>query len=157
MTGIKKNEVLEKIKMAVLAYPMKAMADDLGKPYSTLANELDHRGTGKLGFLTALSIIERACAGTIESRAGALSALDEIEAGIGRVAFAPACSREAKMCDVLKMTAMTAKNFGEYMQVMGEAVQDGRITKKEAERCISELVRLVRVCMEAKSCLEAYR
>jgi len=160
-----KNEILNQVKIAVMGYPMKAMADELDKAYSTLSNELDHRDTAKLGFLTALGILAKSqgAGAPSQSRYAGIKAVDLIEAGFGRVAFELPKAIPTDPRPIMQMAAKLSKEFGEAVQELASCIDPespggGRTIAEEAERCLKEIGDLVKACIELQGyfqCLQA--
>jgi hypothetical protein len=153
---IDKQEVLNQIKICAMSYPLKALADDLDKPYSTLSNELDHREYAKLGFLTALSIVEKSqkpSAGDV-CRAAGMAVVDLIEEGLGRIGYKAPTRSGAAEVGVLRLMARMAKEYGETVQAMAFSIEDGQLDAGEVERCLKENRELLRACLEADAYLK---
>lgn len=148
---IDKDEVLNQIKASVFAYGLKAMASDLDKPYSTLSNELREAEYAKLGFNTGLSIIEHAHApyAPAHSRDAAVMALDMVEEALGRVAFRipdPPSDRQAP--EIMRIISDLGKEFSEAIQAMAKAIEDGRVSRQEAKKCLKENRDLLKACLQ---------
>lgn len=150
MARMDKNEILNQVKIAAMGYPLKAMSDDLGKAYSTLSNELDHRGTAKLGFMDALGILDRGFHGSKQSRLAALEAADMIEAGLGRIAFSIPETINNNAHPLMKKVASLAKEFSEAVSEISTSIEDGHVSRKEAENCLTELKDLLTVTLELR-------
>lgn len=156
MNKIDKNAVLEQVKLASMAYPMRALSNDLDKAYSTLSNELDHRDYAKLGFMTGMSILEKSMSRNETSRTAALAAVDMIEAGLGRVAFLipkPNGTPE----DVLGLVANLSHEYAEIVAAIGDGLRDGKLDKKEIADCEKKGRALLKACLEMNAHFEELR
>lgn len=157
---IDKEEVLNQLKAAVFAYGTKAMASDLGKPYSTLSNELREAEFAKLGWNTGLSVIEHAHAphAPAHSRDAAIMALDMIEEALGRVAFHISDQpSDRQAADTMHLISQLSKEFSEAIESMAKAVEDNHISRQEAKKCLKENRDLLKACLQIDhylQCLE---
>ncbi|MCF8025832.1 MAG: hypothetical protein K9K82_10145 [Desulfobacteraceae bacterium] len=148
---LKKEDILNQVKIAAMAYGLKGMADDLGKPYSTLSNELDHREYAKLGFLTALQIIENSqtSIAPIQSKTAGIMVLDLIEEGFDRVAFQiPDPPRNGKAPQTMRIIAKLSKDFSETTSSLADAVEDEVFTQDEVEQCLKKNRQLIKACLQ---------
>jgi len=152
------EEIMAQLKIAVLAYPMKAIAPEIGKEYQTLSNELGHREDFKLGFISALQILSvtQHPHANQQSRAAGIQALDKIEEGLGRVAFVIPRAKDTEMQPIMELVAKVSKEFGENMQELATAIQDGKITEQEARDCSKETQDLINACIRLQAFLEQY-
>ena len=129
---------IQRLEIAVKNYPMKALAAEIGKRYTTLSNEFSDQPGYKLGLITALQVLEVT---------GDLGALDMIEDAFGRVAFeipAP----EKNIFPVMLLIGKLAKEFGEQMQEGAQALSDGVVSQKEADRWLKELGDVIKAYLE---------
>lgn len=150
MEPLESNEILEQIKIAAAAYSAKAMADELGKPYSTFSNELRHEGTAKLGLLCALQIIHKSYwSKNQQAKTAAVMALDMLEKSIGRLAYALP-PRGPNVHPLFKNIAALSKEFGEAIQALADAIADGRVNHREAQACAKELDDLLAAGLELR-------
>lgn len=138
------QEIYDLFDASSKAYPIKALADEVGKAESTLRNELTRQPGYKFGLNTALLILDHT---------NDMTPLDAIEARYGRVAFRlPACTDSC--APVMKMVARLTREFGEHMQALAAALEDGSVSREEAERVLRELRDVVAACMELQGYLE---
>ena len=156
-TKMDKEEILNQVKAACMSYPLRAMAADLGKPYSTLSNELDHRDYAKLGFLSTLSIIENSVASYApdQSRTAALHAMDLIEAGLNRIAFEVPLTTHQPIPQTMRLMAALSKEYGETIATLADAIDDHKFTKEEIQQCIKETRDLLKVALQLDHHLHA--
>lgn len=136
--------VIDLLDIAAKNYPIKALADEIGKAESTLRNELTQQPGYKLGLKTATLILKKT---------GDLRALDRIESMLGRVAFIMPRAKPGDLAPVMVMAGRMAKEFGEHMQVLARSMEDGRINKKEAEECLKELEEVIEAGVKLKAYL----
>ena len=146
---LNKEEILNQVKITAMAYSLKNMADDVGKPYSTLSNELDHRDFAKLGFLTTLQILEhsQSPSATVQSKSAGLMVLDLIEEGFNRVAFAIPDPPKEKIPQTMRMIAKLSKEFSEATGALADSIEDNHFTRQEAEVCLKENRDLIKACL----------
>ncbi len=138
------QDIIDALDAAAKAYPIKALADEIGKGESTLRNELNRQQGYKLGLHTALNILDRT---------GDLTALDKIEARYGRVAFRiPACTDSCS--PLMRLVARLTKEFGEHTEAVAYALEDGSISQAEAEKILAELRDVMSACLELQGYLE---
>ena len=136
--------VFDLLDTAAKAYPIKALADEIGKAESTLRNELSRQPGYKHGLHTAYLILKKT---------GDLRALDEIESMLGRVAFSLPKSK-GKITDLMSMTADLTKEFGEHLGAVAVAMKDKRLTPKEAETILKEVTDVIEAGIRIKAYLE---
>jgi len=136
--------ILAEIEIAVKRYPMKALADDMGKRYGTLANELSDQPGWKLGFADALKII---------ALTRCESAVDFIESGLGRVAFRLPRATESGL-PVMTLNSQIMKEFGEHMEMLAAVLEDGNINQEERRMCLKELRDVIVACLQMQGYLE---
>lgn len=138
------QEIIDRFDATAKAYPIKALADELGKAESTLRNELTRQPGYKLGLITSLLILDRT---------EDMTPLDVIEARYGRVAFRlPACTDACS--PVMALVARLTKEFGEHMQELAAALDDGIISRDEAACVLKELKDVMVACLELQGYLE---
>jgi hypothetical protein len=152
-----KEEILNHIKSACMLYGLKAMANDLGKPYSTLSNELDHRDFAKLGFLTTLSILENSHASyaPTPARDAAVQAMDLIENALGRIAFQVPEPSDKPVPQTMRLMADMSKGFANTMQTLADAIDDGAFTADEIMDCLSATTEVIKVSLQLKHHLKS--
>lgn len=141
------DRVSDLLDASAKAYPIKALADELGKGESTLRNELTEQPGYKLGMRTAVLIMRRT---------GDLRPLDGIENMFGRIAFAIPKSNHTDMVPILRLAGKMMQEFGEHTQALANALMDGVITRAEAEICLKKLNDVLGSCIELKAHLERY-
>jgi len=141
------DRVLDLLDASAKRYPIKALADEIGKAESTLRNELTEQPGYKLGLRSAVLIMRRT---------GDLHPLDGIEEMFGRIAFTIPKSDKTDMIPILRLAGKTMQEFGEHTQALANALQDGVITRAEAEICLKELNDVIASCIELKASLERY-
>ena len=139
------QDVIDFLDVAAKNYPIKALAPDLGKAESTLRNELTQQDGYKLGLLTVYQILKR----TKDYRA-----LDRMEILLGRVAFPLPTATHDNMPALMTLVGRLSKEFGEHMQALAKAMEDGAITKEEALECHKELMDMMVVASQLKAYLE---
>lgn len=138
------QRVIDLLDAAAKRYPLKALCDEIGKAESTLRNELTEQPGCKLGLRTSLQILK-----TTRD----LSALDAVEEMFGRVAFRlPRCTDS--FAPVMKLAGDVTREFGEHMQVLAGAMDDGVITREEAGRVLRELKDVIAACLQLQGYLE---
>lgn len=141
------HAIAEQLDLAVKGFPMKAMADELGKRYTTLANELSEQPGWKLGWADMLRIVRLS---------GRLEVLDAIESSFGRVAFA--LPRPiAQSGPVMALVGRLTREFGENLETLASSLEDGFLDRDEASRCLKELRDVVEACMRLQAYLEAVK
>jgi hypothetical protein len=141
------DRVFDLLDASAKAYPIKALADEIGKGESTLRNELTEQPGYKLGLRTAVLILRRT---------GDLRPLDGIEEMLGRIAFALPRSDKTDMIPILRLAGKMMQEFGEHTQALANALVDGKITRAEAEICLKELNDVLVSCIELRAHLERY-
>jgi len=148
-----KQEIVNNVKIVAMAYPLKVLANDLDKPYSTLSNELDEREWAKLGFRTVLGILERSFSTSApeQSRMAGLKVLDLIEAGFGRVAYTIPEQTNGPT-DLMHLIAILSTEYAQSIEHLATAIEDGKITGQEVCRCRKENRDLLTACLQ----IEAY-
>ncbi len=141
------DRIIDQLDVAVKNYPMKALAPKLGKRYGTLANEISDQPGYKLGLITALQILEAT---------RDLKALDLIEEAFGRVPITIPKPEKGQMTAIMRLVAALSKEFAENVKELANALRDGVITKKEAEKCLKENMDLIKICLELQAYLEQF-
>lgn len=120
----------------VLRNNPKAIAEEIGKPYTTLLREINQHDEGaKLG-VHDFSLITRITAD--------FEALDFMERSLGRVAFSLPKSQPS-MKRLHSKVAESLKEFGEFVEAVGDSMADGRITAEEIQRVKKEGYDLIQV------------
>ena len=119
--GIDVENVLNLIDGAAKSYPLKKITSIIGKPYSTLANELSNQPGYKLGLITALQIVQTS---------GDYRAIDEIEKGFGRVAI-NLPDPEYSNHGIHQLVMMEIEAFGNLISETEKSLMDGILTKRE--------------------------
>ena len=142
------QQIIDLLDVAAKNYPIKALAPEIGKAESTLRNELTQQDGYKLGLITTYQILKL----TQDYRA-----LDRIEKLLGRVAFALPTAQVGELAALSQMIGDTAKEFGEQMAAIGQAMADGTVTKEEAKACVAEIDDVVAACIKLKAYLERVR
>ena len=146
-TNLDIDQIIDQLDIAVKDYPMKALAPAIGKRYKTLANKFSDQPGYKLGLVTALQILEVTAN---------LAALDMIEEGFGWVAFDVPKPERNNMAPVMHLVAKLSEEFGESIEEMATALQDGVISKAEAQRCLKENKDLIKACLQLQGYLEQF-
>lgn len=139
------DQIIDLLDASAKRYPIKALCDEIGKGESTLRNELTQQEGFKLGLSTAILIMRKT---------GDLKALDAIEEDLGRVAFFLPTPEDGKISDAMALVATMAKEFGESMQAQAASLADGKITKKEAIKCLMENKDMIKACLRWQAYLE---
>ena len=140
------DEIIDLLDSAAKSYPMKALADEIGKAESTLRNELTEQPGYKTGLRTAIKIWDKT---------RDLRALDMIESRCGRVAFVIP-TLECGSADVLRLEASAVKEFGEQMEIISKSIADGRVSRSEAKKCVKEVIQAITALARIKMCLEGF-
>jgi len=92
----------------------------------------------------------------IASKNFSIKALDAIEAFFDRVAFVLPPPQKGQMEPIMKMVGSMTREFGENMEALTKAMEDGRITKHEASRCLQENKDMITACMKLQAYLEQF-
>jgi hypothetical protein len=142
------DQIIDLLDAAAKRYPIKALCDEIGKGESTLRNELTQQEGYKLGLITTILIMRKT---------GDLEALDRIEAMFNRAAFLLPAPDQEDVLPVMRIAADMAAEFGESLKALGDGMKDGRLTGKEAERCLKENMDLIKACVRLKAYLEGLR
>lgn len=108
----------------------KELASKVGKPYSTLARELNpHDDGAKLGLDTFFYIL---------AVTGDREALDYIEGHLGRVAYEiPPANTDTEVIMADKVARMTRKT-GVWLQRASEVMAGEKVTPEQARRLIAK-------------------
>ena len=147
------DRVMELLDSAAKRKSLKVVAHEiypdnkLESAISRLGNELAERDTYKLGLRTAIKILQIT---------GDLSALDRIEGMFNRVAFSVPEPDPESIKPIMELVSKLAKEFGENMAELAEAMADGRIKPKEARNCLKENKDLITVCLQVQAYLEQF-
>ncbi len=129
------EEIMERIDAAAKQYPLKSMAAEIGKAYSTLKNELSSQQGYKLGIETAMLIL---------LVSGKLDVLDAIEDLFGRVAFQIPDIKQENHIDLLSHVSALANEFSTITAHIAETLSDGKIDKAEAKKGYKDALNLVK-------------
>ena len=117
-------------------YDLNELAEKMELPYSSLARILNENDAYDLGVKKLIPFML--------ATNNDFTLLDHIEARLGRVAMSIGTSGQP--CDFERLSQL-AKETGEAMTVISQALADGVITKKEATVCIKEIMDVVEVAM----------
>lgn len=150
-----KQQIIDQVKIMAMAYPLKVMANDLDKPYSTLSNELDEREWAKLGFRTVLSMLERSLSHEApeQSFTAAVKVLDMIEAGFNRVAY-NIPKADGYAVEIMRLISDLSVQYAEDIGHLATAMEDGQWTQKEIKTCRKENRDLLTSCLKIEAYLE---
>lgn len=77
-----------------------------------------------------------------------LASLDRLEKLLGRVAFPIPTTQSRQPAQIMKLVAMTSKEYSETIQAIAQAIKDGSVTAYEAQDCMKETDELISSCME---------
>lgn len=144
------DRLFDLLDIAAKKYPIKALAPEIDKNEKTLRAELTREGTAKLGLTTSILIMHKAW------HYGGRAALDLIESFFGRVAFDLPRPEPGDMRPVMRMVGSLSREFGESMTALATALDDGRVTPEEAEKCLKENQDLITACVLLKAYLEQF-
>lgn len=127
---------LEIIHDWILRNNPKAIAQDLNKAYPTLLREINPDDPGaKFGandFKVATEVTKD------------FFAVDALERLLGRVAFElPKGPIDAKK--IHKHLSKSLKEFGEFIEAVGDSIADGKLTAAEIETCKKEGYDLIQI------------
>lgn len=145
------DDIIDLLDMAAKKYPMKALAPKLkghlspARAESTLRGELNQQSGYKLGLVTTIQIMQHT---------GDLSPLDKIEEIFGRVAFKLPASDAGSPAPLMKLVSRVAREFGETVEQVAEALDDGTLTPSEAEKCLKETRDLIKVTVQLEGYLD---
>jgi hypothetical protein len=81
--------------------------------------------------------------------------LNYIEETFGRTAFFIPRLNADDPAPIMKLVAKISKEFGETVQEVAKALEDGVLDKKEIQRCRKENNDLIKACVEMNAYLEA--
>ncbi|MFZ7126383.1 MAG: phage regulatory CII family protein [Desulfobacterales bacterium] len=146
------------LKLTVDSYPRKAVVSDLSsyeledKAYSTLSNELigadvGANGPAKMGLATAIHIIGL-CGlngSSPEARQWACAMVDVMDRLLGRVAIEIPTVQAPQFATLMDKFGRLSMEVGEALRAFGESIQDGRISRCEADVLLKELEDVHRV------------
>lgn len=142
------DEIIDHLDVAAKKFPMKALATKVKghvssvRAESTLRNELNQQPGYKLGLITAIQIMEIT---------RDLTALDAIESLFDRVAFKMPKHKDGNPSTIMMLASRLSKEFGETIEEMAAAMEDGKLTEKEKKKCLAELRDLIKVCVELEA------
>ncbi|MDY6903713.1 MAG: hypothetical protein SWH61_03415 [Thermodesulfobacteriota bacterium] len=148
-----KQKIIDQVKIMVMAYDMKIMANDINKAYSSLSNELDERDWAKLGFRDVLSMLELVLninPKSDQAQVAATNILDMIDHGFSRVAYSLSDQPECELFDTMQLISRISKEFSENVKALAEAIETGQWTKDAIKKCKSENRDLMRVCLQVE-------
>ena len=143
--------IIDQLDIAAKRYPIKALAPKINgtisesKAESTLRCELNQQPGYKLGLVTAIQIMQIT---------GDTTALDRIEEVFGRVAFKLPKTDACGAVPLMKLVSQVSREFGEAVEEVAAALEDGRFTKGEAANCLKETRDLIRVAVQLEGYLQ---
>lgn len=124
----------ETIQDMVMANNPKAIAEELGKPYSTFMREINPDDHGaKVGADTLIGLTRAT---------GNFSAIDYIEHSLNRVAYRLP-SRPVGHEALHAQLAKAMSEFGQLLDAMGDGLEDGTLSPDERARCATEGLELM--------------
>ncbi|UCE05498.1 MAG: phage regulatory CII family protein [bacterium] len=127
---------LEIVHDWVLRNNPKAIAQDIHKSYSTLLREINPDDPGaKLGINDFKVITEIT---------NDFSALDYMERSLGRVAF-EFPKRHINTKKIHIQLSKSLKEFGEFIEAVGDSIADGKLTPAEIDKCEKEGYELIQI------------
>jgi predicted transcriptional regulator len=132
------------IDSAAKKYGVAALAFELGKHERTLRNELTRQENYKLDLSTAVYIM---------LKTDDYTGLDILNGMMGRTSFVLPEKDPGSAAQVLEIAGRVAKEYGEHIREVGNAVMDGVITDEEADRCVKELEDTMKVLAEMRAFL----
>jgi hypothetical protein len=133
------------IDSAAKKYGVAALAFELGKHERTLRNELTRQENYKLDLSTAVYIM---------LKTDDYTGLDILNGMMGRTSFVLPERHPGNAAQLLEIVGRGSKEYGEHVRAVGEALMDGVITNKEAERCLKELEDTMTVLAEMRAFLK---
>lgn len=139
------DQVLDYVDVAAKNYPIKALADELGKGESTLRGELNRQPGHKLGVPTFIRILKKT---------GDLRALHALCAYFGLVAYALPKFVCGALGPVAQRMGRLTKEFGEHMEALGTALEDGELSPEEAALCAKEAGDVIAEAVKLQALLE---
>lgn len=146
-----RDELMDVLDAAAKRFPIKKLAADINKAESSLRNELTQQHGYKLGLWDAVLIMKKT---------RDLSALDMIEDFFRRVAFPLPDAQITNVAPIMRLMADLSKEFGESVESLADALRDGRVEQREAQKCLKEVGELIRKGIELeahlKHCLESH-
>ena len=116
------------VKAAPSGISAAAVADILGKNYTTFMNELVHNGTHKPDMDLLIPIVKAT---------GSDAPLKAIGRACGCV-FLPLPEVAGDDCPLTAGMAQSVTQFGELLAALGDAIRDGVISENEARRINKE-------------------
>ena len=143
------DAVMDKLVATARAYGVKGLAYDINKRYITFSNELREAEYAKLGFRTALDILEAALHLDAEEDAqiAARRVVEMVCEMLGFVAFQVPVS-EGKTPDTMHLMAKLSREYSEHIDSLADAIKDGQWTRAELARCRRENRDLLKACLE---------
>jgi len=139
------QKVFDAMDVAVKTAGVGWVADEVNLAESTLRSQLNRQERHKLGLVTAIKILKYT---------KDLRPLDQIERILGRVAFRLPEHYTGSLPELSQMVGTLTKEFGEQMQCMGKAMEDGKVDRAEARKCKIELDDVLKACIKLKAYLE---
>lgn len=149
------DAIMDKLVATAKSYGVKGMACDINKRYITLSNELREAEYAKLGFRTALDILQLALRPDAEedARIAARKVVEMACEKLGFVAYqVPEISGTCS--DSMNMMARVSKEYAEHIESVAAALQDGKWSLAEVAECRRENRDLLRACLEADAHFE---
>jgi hypothetical protein len=144
------SAIIDYLDVAAKSYKMNKIARlvkghlSQDRAESTLRNELNQQEKYKLGLITAIQIMQIT---------KDLTALDVIESLFDRVAFKLPKHIDGNPSTIMKLASKLSKEFGEAIEEMGEAMEDGKLTRSERTKCLNEVRDLIKVGVELEAFL----
>jgi hypothetical protein len=144
------STVYDLLDAAAKRYPIKNLIDkvDPDKSESTLRGELNRQPGHKLALSTSIKIIQIT---------KDYSPLDVIEEMMGRVAYTiPKPEPGDTVKNIAALMAALARECSDNLIALSNAVEDGRIDKREAQKCLKEINDMIKLSVKAKAYLGAF-
>ncbi len=127
---------LEIIHDWILRNNPKAIAQDLKKPYPTLLREINPDDPKAKFGVDDFRIVTQITTDYF--------AMDELERLLGRVAFQlPKGPLNPKK--IHKHLSKSLKEFGEFIEAVGDSIADGKLTAAEIDKCEKEGYELIQI------------
>ena len=144
------DAIMDKLVATAKAYGVKGMAQDINKRYITLSNELREAEYAKLGFRSALDILDRGLRPEAEEDAqiAARKVVEMFCEKLGFVAFRIPAPSGSTCADVFGQTARVSREYSESVRAVADAVADGRLDQKELAQLRRENRELIEACLE---------
>lgn len=137
------QDIFDAVDATAKRYPIKALADDIGKAESTLRNELNRQVGYKFGLETFDLILRHT---------EDLSPLIKLNRRHNLTAFkTPKCT--PNNTHVMEAAAKVMVETGESMRAAGETLADGKLTADERERLKKEVQDVIDAALELLGCL----